>query len=59
METSTKNLQCAYQIDKLSSTNYLIWNVKMQRLLIRFEFWTMVNQSELDPSSVDVTLQTT
>ncbi len=59
METSTNNLQCAYQIDKLSNINYLIWNVKMQMLLIRVEFWTMVNQSELDPSSVDVTLQTT
>ncbi len=31
----------------------------MQMLLIRFEFWTMVDQSEFDPSSVDATLQTT
>jgi hypothetical protein len=59
METFTNNLQCAYQIDTLSSTNHLVWNVKMQMLLIRFEFWTMVDQSELDPSSVEAPLQTT
>jgi hypothetical protein len=59
MATFTKNVQYAYQIDQLSSTNYLIWNLKMQILLIRFEFWTVVDRSEFDPSSVDATLQTT
>jgi hypothetical protein len=59
MATFTKNMQYAYQIDKLSSTNYLIWNLKMQILLIRFEFWTVVDRSEFDPSSVDAALQTT
>lgn len=59
MTTSTNNMQCAYQIDKLFSTNYLIWNVKMQMLFIRFEFWTMVDQIVFDPCSVDATLQTT
>jgi hypothetical protein len=59
MATSINNMQCAYQIDKLFSTNYLIWNVKMQMLLTRFEFWNVVDWNEFDPSSVDDTLQTT
>jgi len=34
MVTSTINVQCAYQIDKLSDNNYLIWNVRIQMNIV-------------------------
>jgi hypothetical protein len=59
MATTTSNVQSAYQIDKLSSSKCLIWNVKMQMLLNRFELWTMVDKNDPNPRIANVALQAT
>ena len=40
-----------YKLDKLSNTNYRIWSIKMQMLLIRAETWDVVNGTNVDPGA--------
>lgn len=53
--TSASSSQRAYQIDKLTSTNYEQWSIQLEVLLVKNEQWSVTSSSELKPT--DVALQ--
>jgi hypothetical protein len=52
MATSTSNVtQKASLVEKLTSTNYSIWNVQMEMLLKLIQAFTFVDGSEPNPGT--------
>eukprot|EP00249_Psilotum_nudum_P037083 c9436_g1_i1 orf=66-620(-) len=52
MVANVQHIQRSYQIEKLNSSNYNIWAVKMEMLLVHSELWQYVNGNEPQPTPV-------
>jgi len=52
--SSSSSAPRAYYIPPLSVSNYAIWSIKIEMLLIHFELWSVVDGSEAKPTSSDV-----
>lgn len=44
----------AYNIPPLTASNYALWSIKIQMLLIKSELWSIVDGTEAQPASSDV-----
>lgn len=49
MASSASDIKRTYKMDKLTGSNYKIWSIKMEMLLVRAELWDYVNGSSLAP----------